>query len=248
MSSPVTYDSLLASKVTWKPRPDAYGYTPLYYDELAEFLGRSIALGLSLELPVGSWIAAATKKELSVSESAMRVLRSNIGDESLHFHGFTFLGDAYPHHRQYIDEASSLAVEWGSSPEHEILKSYALEAGVFLTGLAFLRLCSDSAGLLAMHISADEQRHVATNAGVLGDLGMSSHRLPEVPASLMRLQRETLDWLFNGFSMPAWGIDSNWVQEQAHLLLTQGYSLELADLTDIATYVPPFENANSSMY
>lgn len=257
----ITFDSLLQSRCdeTGRPaywRPTKQKATPLQWDGygIPEALERVLALQLELELPVGSFVREASKSELPVSETAKKLLLSNVIDEDVHYRAFKYASDTYPITLPVQQEAQSIAQSWIKAPGHPIEKPTLLETGVFTPALAFMQVCGGQAiATIAAQVAKDEQRHVATNRGVCRKLGID----PGKPAPHLEvLRQETMCWLFDGLSVPVSASNRNWLfrtdfdkyfllQESANLV-ERGFSAGLNQLlSGGAVYVPPFEKENS---
>lgn len=240
------YETLLANRRKWKP---TY-LTPTPYDiedgGVPVVIERILALALHLEIPVGNWITAATRRDLPVSDSALKLLRSNIGDENLHNIAFKRAIAAYPVSGSVMKDAESIAQEWIISPAHPLEKAALLECGVFMMSLAVMNICGGrSLFNLANNISRDEQRHIVTNRSVLREIGVD----PQQPTPHLDVFRyHTLDWMFDSLNIPELVIDKDWFIQQSTRLVCTGRSPELSELTGGANYTPPFEVSNKALY
>lgn len=257
----ITFSTLLQNRCNsetgkpeyWKPiKPKR---TPFQWDGygIPEVVERVLALQLVLELPVGRFVSEASKSELPVSATIKKLLFSNIGDENVHERAFRQASEVYPISQRVQGEADAIAQEWIEASGHPIEKPTLLECGVFTPALAFLQVCGgQSLQGVAAQVAKDEQRHVATNRGVMRKLGMD----PANPAPHLELRcRETLDWLFDGLSVPVtahgpWffktDLDKDFLIEEAVNLVRYGISPGLNQLLEgAAIYVPPFEKENS---
>lgn len=237
----------------WKPQ--SMRATPLEFQGdygIEETVKRLIAAGLALEMPVGEFISAATKKDLPIPSDARDLLISNIGDEGVHFRAFKEAAKAYPVSDALMQEAEAVTKAWQEAPGHEIEKAEILEAGIFLCTLSVFRVVGgESLTTLSIQISKDEARHVATNRGVLPYLGID----PTKPRpELDKLRVETMNWLLEPLKVPAnqYGfyrdMDFEFLKEQSDLLLSTGRSTDLEELTEGANYSPPFESRNAALY
>lgn len=249
----LTYRSLLESRNNYNPRNGkCTGFewtaakmpkTPLVQmtQGVPETVSKVIALALALELPVGEWIADASKKDLPISKDAYKLLLSNVGDESLHYRAFQYAAQDYLL-EDYKDTAAIFA-EWNTDDYHPILKAGYAEMGVFLVSLSILRLFGgESLSMLAGNVSRDEMRHVATNRGVLADIG---HDFKQV-AAIDRVVEKTLDWMMSDLKVP--GLDKDFFMQQSKLLISDGYAPELEELTNVADDVSNFEHSNGLLY
>lgn len=247
-----TYDSLLQSRLNFRNgkarglewQPTKLPNTPLvqYTQGVPETVSKVLALALKLELPVGQWIAEATKSELPISEAAKKLLLSNVGDESIHDKAFNFLAEDYLMN-YHIPESDAIFKEWNVDDYQPIYKSCYAEVGVFLVSLSILRLFGgESVSMVAANVSRDEMRHVATNRGVLSDIGhdfKQSHKIDKLVDS-------TLDWLLCDLTVP--GLDKDFFLRQSKLLIQDGVAPELSELTNVADEISPFEHSNSFLY
>lgn len=242
----LTYDQLEQSRRRWEPYPLAYVPFETYEGNIPAVLERCIALGLYLELPVAEWVGEATKKELPISRAARTTLGRNIADEAVHYKGFKYADMTYRVPVMTLHEAEQIGSIWENHPSHPLEKACLAETGVFLASLSIMRLFGgQSLANLAGEVSRDEQRHVATNRGILLDLNINPAN-PE--PSLKALQEDTLSWLTQGLIVSDMGIDSDFFASQSDQLITQGHAPELDELTDHSNYVPPFERANVRLY
>lgn len=256
----ITFDSLLRSRCNeaGKPeywRPTKPRYTPFQWDEygIPQVIERVLALQLALELPVGKFVREASSAELPVSDTIKRLLLSNIVDEDVHYRAFKHAADIYPVSSTSQAEADAIAQHWIDAPGHPIEKPALLETGVFTPALAFLQVCGgQSLQSVAAQVARDEQRHTATNRGVCKKLGIN----PGEPAPhLEALRHDTLDWLFDGLSVPAeapgpWFFEANFDKDflvtESGNLIKHGFSPCLNQLLiGGAIYVPPFEKENA---
>lgn len=261
MIAKITFDSLLQSRcnadgkpVYWKPKKPKY--TGFQWNDygIPEVVEKVLALQLVLELPVGKFVSDASGSELPVSQVAKKLLLSNIGDENVHYHAFKYVADVYPVSKSTSCEAEAIAESWIKAPGHPIEKPTLLECGVFTPALAFLQICGgQSLQTIAAQVARDEQRHVATNRGVMRKLGMQ----PGSPSPHLDIYRyHTLEWLFDGLSVPStvknsyWfferDFDKDFLIEESTNLVRQGFSFGLNQLLMGASiYVPPFEKENA---
>lgn len=249
-----TYEKLLTSRrnyrngkargFEWNPTPLPYADIESQDNGIPQSIERVLALAMELELPVGEWVASATKKELPISDIAMELLLSNIADETVHYKAFSNAVELYPISDRTKLEASLIASQWMANLSHPIEKAMISECGVFLSSLAFLRLFGGlNLGTLAANVSRDEVRHVATNRGVIKDIG---YDFLKPSHSLSNLYQDTVDWMLDKCTVP--GLDKDFFIEQSTLLVTQGYAPELEEVTDGAQDYAPFESSNANLY
>jgi|SanBayMetagenome_1026888.scaffolds.fasta_scaffold00372_6 hypothetical protein len=249
----LTYRSLLESRNNYNSRNGkCTGFewtaskmpkTPLVQmsQGVPETVSKVIALALTLELNVGEWIADATKKELPVTEDAYKLLLSNIGDETLHYRAFQYAAEDYL--LEDYKDTQAIFAEWNTDDYHPIMKAAYAEMGVFLVSLSILRLFGgESLSMLAGNVSRDEMRHVATNRGVLANIG---HDFKQVGA-IDKLVEKTLDWMMSDLKVP--GLDKDFFMTQSKLLISDGYAPELEELTNVADDYSFFESPNALLY
>lgn len=242
----LTYQQMLDSRGDWKPH--AINRTPFEFtdDCLHQTIERIIALALTLEMPVGAWVGEATRRELPISETAKKLLLSNIADETVHDRAFRECAKVYPVSEQTLAEAQTIGQTWQDLPDHPLHKAGIAENGMFLATLAVLNLCGGhSLASVSAKVSRDEQRHVATNRSILGEIGIDMYK----PGSAIEsLRVQTVDWCFRDFKVNDLGIDKDWILETTTELTRDGYSREMAELTDGSIYTPDFEIEAAKLY
>lgn len=248
----ITYSSLLESRLNYR-KGKARGYewaamkmpkTPLVQQThgVPETISKIIALGLKLELEVGQWVAEVTKSELNISDVAKELLLSNVGDEVVHYKAFSYAAEDYMLDKHLL-EADAIFKEWNTDDIHPIHKACYSERGVFLVSLAVMRIFGgESLSMLAGNVSRDEFRHVATNSGVLADIGHDFHEVYPIN----RLVDDTLDWMLSDLTVN--GLDKDFFIEQSHELISNGYAPELDDLTNMGEDISSFESPNYLLY
>ena len=220
---------------------------------VSEAVQRVIALALVLELPVGAWVGELTRTESSrISPVALKLLNSNIKDETFHFRGFERASKAYPISEKITREAQEIGECWTENSSSTIAKACFAETGVFLISLAILRLLGGKElANLAEQVSQDESRHVATNRGILVDLGESC---TSPSLSLTALINGTLDWVAGDLCVPGkelcedFDFNRDFLLKSSHSLVTTGLAPELDELMNFQVANSPFEVSNSSMY
>lgn len=248
----LTYQNLLTERLNyingkargfeWKPVKLPYYVIPDTQHGVGEAIQRILALALTLELPVGEWIGEVTKQD-NIEPIAMELLRSNIADEMVHYRAFSYIAEDYLTNESYMVEANHILNEWNSQGYHPLEKSYYAEVGVFLVSLAVMRIFGgETLNNVAANVSRDENRHVATNAGVLADMGYDVSTYNKVEKTV----ETTLDWMLGDLRVP--GLDKSFFMEQSHLLIRNRYAPELDELTGGCFDVSPFENPNYIMY
>lgn len=249
----ITYDNLLRSRLNYRNgkargmewKPVKMPYTPVDYDQdgVPETLEKIIALALKLELPVGEWIGEATKREFNIDPIARELLLSNISDETVHYKAFNYAAEDYLINQSYLDEADNFFKAWNTGNFHPIEKACYAEVGVFLVSLAVMRIFGgETLCTLAGNVSRDEMRHVATNKGILSDMGYNFTEY----TSVNKLVDETLSWMLSDLKVPGMGKD--FFMQQSKLLIKDGYAPELEELTNGAEDVSSFESPNYILY
>lgn len=247
----LTYKGLLESRLNYRNgKARGYEWTPTKMPKTSlvqldkgvpETISKIIALALAMEIPVSDWVGEATKKELPISNHAKELLLSNCADEVVHYRAFQYAAEDYLL-EDYKDTAAIFA-EWNTDDYHPIMKAGYAEMGVFLVSLSILRLFGgESLSMLAGNVSRDEMRHVATNRGVLADIG---HDFKQV-AAIDRVVEKTLDWMLWDLKVP--GLDKDFFMQQSKLLISDGYAPELEELTNVADDVSNFEHSNGLLY
>lgn len=246
----ITFEELEARRSKWRPvkvdYPSAIDGNPTVQAAIT----RSLILGLFLELPVGAWVASATKRELNSPDFVIEGLKKNIADETVHERAIRYVCDAYnittQTYRAYFEVAEEIAAEWASSDVHPLLKAATAEVGVFLPNLSLLTILGGATiSDLGVNISRDEQRHGVYNRGVLRKIGVE---LADEPAPLRRLREATLCFIFDGVKDRPLGLDKDFFLEESHNLMRTGYSAALAEFTEHFVYKRPFENSNRRLY
>jgi len=240
----------------WKPQPIERTDFTLFADEtmpcdeswgVAQVCDRILALGLHLEIPVGEFVSQASKRELPQDPIMHRLLKSNIADEAAHFKGMEIATQAYNVTWASLKEAANCAEHWQNLNCHPVEAAQALETGIFLGTLGFLRLAGGKSLVgMASEIARDEYRHVATNRGILAALNY-----PLMP-SFWDLVKDTLSWVFQDLNIPksAVGIkiDTDFFINAGKSLLIDGEARQLDDLVNYAAHKLPFEIGNAKLY
>lgn len=246
----------------WIPRPlnsvvpCLFGDETLSVDEswnVLPALQRCIALALQLELPVGEWVGAFTNSEKGkISKEVDRLLKSNIKDETYHLKGFQFAAKSLPISQDIIDESVLIGKAWDSNSSHTIVKAGYAEMGVFMLTLAILRLTGGpELADLSQRVAEDESRHVATNRGVMKDLGFNP-ALPET--SIQRLINDTLAWVVGDLHIPGddlcedFDFNLQFLRESSRELVEQGKASRLDELMSWRQHILPFESPNFMQY
>jgi hypothetical protein len=238
------YTDLLARKRKWTPvRPT---YEPVVAGA-EDVLARALALR-ALEIPVGNFIEAATKKEIPAT--SLELLESNIVDEIRHDQALQYAADSFGNRlHNYGKEASAIVNAWIDAPEHPVLKAMVLERSVFFVLLPILRFLGNSAlRTVSSDISMDEQIHVVTNSLFCKDMGI------DLTANLDRMRKTTVAWMVDKVgevttaSNPNHASKDFWIR-QSDSLLYRGVAPELAETR--RSRMPAFfelDNRNTANY
>lgn len=262
------YQQLLDGRSTngkphfWNPNPiEAVPHTLIFDEDMDcqsewnvdQAIQRTIALGLHLEIPVGTWVSEGRKLESQLPKVALKLLQINVSDEARHDAGLRYAAKAYPIDKAIMNEAEMIANTWLDSPEHPLSKAMFAEVGVFLAGgLAILRLAGGtSLSDMAEQIARDEAIHVSTNSRVLRDLGMN----PQNPNVDMRnIVNSTLDWLVGNLNIPgrflgeSFDFNKQFVVESSKELIETGVAKRINELLNISVTASPMEMSNSKLY
>lgn len=242
----VSFETLLNSKIKWTPQH--IPRSPLEVDtpEATAMIDRILAMGLYLEMPVGAFVGQATKRDLPIPAIALKLLLSNISDETIHFQAISKASVVYPVSEKSRLDAQAIAKEWDVASSHPLEKAALIEIGSFMVALAVLYFVGgDSLANLGFDIARDEIRHVAAHRAILRMIGLTPDNPPE---SIMNLRKQTVDWMIGDFTHPDLWLNKDWFLEQSLLLVTTGQSKELNELTGGSLYKPPFESSNRRLY
>lgn len=176
---------LVESKRKWSPIDPVY--TPIH-EGFHATLGKALSLRI-MELVVGDFVTAASKRELPVDKS---ILNSNIHDETVHDLALEKLANSmpfncsYPEAQQFKDYINELA-----NKTHPIEAARTLEAGIFFVLLGIMRFLGNSAAkTVATDILGDESVHVAVNSHISKEL----RTFATYPA-LDNFRKEVVHWL-----------------------------------------------------
>lgn len=229
------YKALLDKKRSWTPiTPTAAPVTP----GAESVIGRALALRC-LEIPVGDFITAATKRDLPKDEFVLDLLRSNIADEERHDIALQNAENTLGLAKPYEEEAQRIKNEVISYPEHPVLKALVLERSVFFVLLPIFRFLGN-AGLrtVAADISIDETAHVSTHSLVCSDLNI------KLTKRLDRMRREVVAWMVDDLNVPGskFGNKDFWIR-QSDELLYRGVAKELEETS--RARMPAFFESNS---
>lgn len=232
------YDKLLERKRKWTPvRPDAGKLK----EGSEEALYRCLA-ARHMELPVGEWITETLGKE--VPSSAIRLLESNVKDETNHDKALGFVTDAHGVDVKAEAEAKRIRDAWMEHPDHEIVKALVAERAIFFVLLPFLRFNGDGGiKTVSADISRDEQVHVSCNTLVCKELGLTPSR------SLDKLRKATIHWIMEPLSRNTYGdkyLDKKFWTDTSDRLMYEGKAPELNE-TKRARAIAFFEHSNVNL-
>lgn len=158
------FTQLTNEKRDWKPT-NLPSNEPISVDTpgVYESFQRITALGLELELPVGSFIRAALEKIDDIPPTAIRGLITNIQDEENHFVAFQNIAKVCQPFGTVI-KAAEFRKQLIKSKHNPLAKARDLETLIFLPIQAIMRVYgSEALERLIADISHDEYRH--TNFG-----------------------------------------------------------------------------------
>jgi len=230
------YQSLLQKKRGWTP------ITPTVSQVVhgaESTLGRGLALRV-LEIPVGDFITAATKRDLPNDLYVVSLLQSNINDEEKHDQALQNAENAYRLAVPYEAEAIRIRDTIISFPEHPVLKALVLERSIFFVLLPIMRFLGNPAlRTIASDISLDETIHVASHSLVCAELGI------QLTKRLDKFRKEVVSWMVEDLNIPGnkFGSKDFWLR-QSDKLLYEGHSDELKDTA--AARMPAFFETNSN--
>lgn len=229
------YKALLDRKRSWTPIVP----TPAPVMPGSETtIGKALALRC-LEIPVGDFIEAATRRDLPKDDYVLDLLRSNIADEERHDIALQNAENSLGLAKDFESEARRIRDEVISYPEHPVLKALVLERSVFFVLLPIFRFLGNS-GLrtVAADISLDETAHVSTHSLVCSDLNI------KLTKRLDRMRREVVEWMVSDLDVPnsKFGNKDFWIR-QSDELLYRGVAKELEDTS--RARMPAFFESNS---
>ena len=231
------YDKLFERKRKWSPVQTTAGKLR---EGAEEAIYRALAVRC-LELPVGSFITEGLEK--TVSESARKLLISNVKDEDNHDLALGYIANALGTDEKAEREALRLRDAWVSHPDHTVVKALVAERAIFFVLLPFNRFNGD-AGLrtVSADISRDEQIHVATNSLVCSELGLSWS------PSLDKLRKATIQWIMEplGRNTEDKYLDRKFWTDSSDRLMYEGKAPELSE-TRNARMPSFFEHANTNL-
>ncbi|MBD2169376.1 ferritin-like domain-containing protein [Calothrix membranacea FACHB-236] len=230
------YKALLDRKRSWTPIVP----TPAPVTPGAETtIGRALALRC-LEIPVGDFITAATRRDLPKDDYVLTLLQSNIADEERHDQALQNAENALGLAKPYEEEAQRIKKIAIEMTEHPVLKALTLERGVFFVLLPIFRFLGN-AGLrtIASDISLDETAHVSTHSLVCSDLNIQLTR------KLDKVRKEVVAWMVSDLDVPGskFGNKDFWIRQSDNLMYT-GSAKELEDTG--RARMPAFFESNSN--
>lgn len=224
------YTHLHKSRLEWQPRKLVKESLPV---EIETGFSRCVALGLELELPVGSFIRAVIDKSDKLPQSAINGLIANIIDEEKHF-------DAFNQMRCYLKDedletAKNFRKQCLHDKTHPLAKARDLESYVFLPLQGFMRAYSGQAlERVIADISHDEYRHTNYNWLLSNDLKIKRFK------DFEKLCLDIVSWCVKGS-----GVESLW--ENVCIDIQQdGYSPVLVSLLNYGIHRAPFEISNAN--
>jgi hypothetical protein len=230
----------------WKPQEIIK--MPLLEEGATDQIGATLAAAELLEVDVQEYISETFRNDERssgrISPTAKKLLLSNIADESVHATQFRKASETYGYKDADWIVADSISQEWLDAPGHPLQKAALLEIGVFVACSLplLLRFGSNSLGWVAKMVAEDEQRHVATNLGILTQLGYDPF---DYPAELTKLRESTVAWLTQDLKINE--INQDWFLKRSEEMATQGFSEELQRFTSMSRDVMPFEVSNKTL-
>ena len=231
------YDKLLERKRKWSPVKPTAG---VFKDGSEETIRRALAIR-HMELPVGTFIEEALKKE--VPEHARELLELNVQDEIKHDLALGYIANSIGTEPTAEAEALRLRSAWESHPDHTITKALVAERAIFFVLLPFFRFNGD-AGLrtVSADISRDEQIHVATNSLVCRELGLSPSN------SLDKLRKATINWILQPLGTNTYDryLDKKFWLDASDRLMYEGKAPEFSE-TKAARMPAFFEHSNANL-
>ena len=179
------YIHLHQRKRTWTPVEVSAGKL---LEGGEDVLHRALSLR-ALEIPVGSFIAAAMKRDLPDVKGCKELLQSNFEDEDKHDLALNLVAKVHKVPNHIEKEAQNITKAWLELDRHPILKAVVIERSIFFVVLPIFRFLGDP-GLrtTSADISRDETTHVASGTLVCEDLGLKAD-----PA-MDKMRRATVAW------------------------------------------------------
>lgn len=244
----------------WAPQPIKSAPFTLYGDErspvleewgVAPVIEKVLALGLELEIPVGEFVNAATKKDLPAEPFAKKLLASNAADEARHYEGFYSAAIAYGIRAEVAAQAKAIAAQFKTINScHPLEPAQILEVGLFLITLGFLRLAGGKElATMAARISEDESRHTLGNRTALYLMGINPAKPPK---RLISLTDQVIDWTFGNLNIPEEEVGEKFNKDfclrASHELIATGYAADYDSVVFVADHTLPFEVRNRDLY
>lgn len=154
-------------------------------------LQRALSLRI-LELPVGEFVTAASKRDLPVDETGRRLLEWNIQDETVHDRALQALVDVmgYPQSLPQAEEFKKEILSIYEQGEYPLQLARVLESSVFFIILPLLRFLGNMAmKTVSADISGDETVHASAHTLISKAVGS------EPSKRLRNLRREIVAWM-----------------------------------------------------
>jgi hypothetical protein len=245
----------------WVPQPVKLSPFTLYGDDnspvldewgVGSVIEKILALGLRLELPVGEFVNAATKKDLPDDPFIKKLLTSNVSDEARHYEGFSSACRNYGVRDCVIEETKTIESYWQATVNdcHPLETAQVLEVGIFLVTLGILRVAGGKElATMAARISEDESRHTVSNRTALHIMGIDPTNPPK---RLRSLTYETLDWVLEGLDIPEDEVgepfNKDFCLRASEELIRTGRALDYDSVVFLADHLLPFECRNIDLY
>lgn len=202
-----------------------------------ECFNRIVALGLELELPVGSFIRAAIERVSDIPKTAIKGMIENIIDEEKHFDAFSRISNVYTPTEYDLISASIFRQELLHFSYNPIAKARDLETLVFLPIQAILRVYGGEAlERVVADISHDEYRH--TNFGWELSTVLKIHRNRDFESICKRV----FEWTIKPLDEQQ---KQFWTDVFAEMQ-EQGYSEKLDAVLNYGIHKAPFELSNAN--
>lgn len=179
------YTAQLKKKRAWTAGPITPGKLKPGGEDVVK---RALSLRI-LEIPVGNFVAEATKGDLPKVNGVKEVLLSNIDDEEKHDRALNFAAEVIDC-SQYDREAQVIKQAWLDLDRHPILKTVTIERSIFFVLLPIFRYLG-TVGLRkqAAEISRDEVIHTSVGTKICTDLGLGGDK------QLNALRKATVSWV-----------------------------------------------------
>ncbi|MEM7578285.1 MAG: hypothetical protein AAF316_00275 [Cyanobacteria bacterium P01_A01_bin.80] len=231
------FTELHKERIDWEPSQVTKEEFSQNVEGLESCFSRIIAIGLELELPVGSFIRAALEKVEDIPPTAIKGMVANIEDEQKHEVVFKNLSFAYgvnPQDSYTAKEFRKRIIQYKFNP---IAKTRDLESIIFLIVQGFLRVYGgQNLERVVADISHDELRH--TNFGWELSTLLRIHRNKEFE----NLCTQAVNWCFNPLPRQLFAV---WI-DMAEEIKEQGYSDNLHQMLNYGIHRAPFEISNAA--